>query len=102
MLTIEQFYGEFAANGLLDSARVRFMPSGRFAFVDGVYRSRPFNDFTVEVEDATPSFRCPASLVSDVSQGDEVFVRGANYRVREVGEPDDRGEVHLKLKLLPT
>jgi hypothetical protein len=102
MLAIEQFYEAFAAHGLLDNARVRFMPSGRFAYVDGVYRSRPFDDFTAEVVDATPSFTCPVSLVPGIDQGDELLVRGVNYLVRGVDAPDDRGQIMLKLKLAGT
>lgn len=99
MPTIERFYEAFSAHGMLDRARVRFMPSGRFAYVDGVYRSKPFDDFMVDVEDATPSFKCPASLVAGINQGDELLVREVEYTVRGVSAPDDRGEVLLKLKL---
>lgn len=103
MLSIEQFYDAFSVSGLLDSARIRFMPSGRFTTVAGTFRDRPFNDFSSAdgggMADASPTFQCPESLVAGISQGDQVLVRNVNYAVRGVGDPNDRGEVLLKLKL---
>jgi hypothetical protein len=81
------------AVGMLANAEADF---GGGLIVSGVFDASPVQLFDV-VDAVRPQFRCLASLVATVTEGDSVTINAVSYKVANV-DPDGTGMTTLVLK----